>query len=99
MIVWLGAANRNPVKFPEPDTLLPHQMPNPHMAFGFGIHTCVAALLERLEARTVIPLFWRETRLDPMTTPPDQPSHQGILFGVDCLPVRIRSVHPVTHHP
>jgi len=92
VIVWLGAANRDPGKFPDPNSFIPKRMPNPHMAFGFGIHTCVGAPLARLEARTAIPLFWRETRLDPTTTPPKHPSYQGILFGVDRLPVRIRSV-------
>jgi len=99
VIVWLGAANRDPAKFPEPDTFIPDRQPNPHMAFGFGIHTCVGAPLARLEARTAMPILWAETRIEPAATLPDQPSHHGILFGQDQLPVHIRAVTPSIHRP
>ncbi len=50
--VAMGAANRDPAVFPEPDRfLLDRPGITRHIAFGKGIHTCVGAHLARLEAR------------------------------------------------
>jgi cytochrome P450 len=51
MLVVLAAANRDPEKFPQPDVLDITRNPNPHVAFGHGIHICLGAPLARLEAQ------------------------------------------------
>jgi cytochrome P450 len=51
---WVGAANRDPAQFPEPDRLDLRRSPNRHLAFGHGIHYCLGAELGRLEAATAI---------------------------------------------
>lgn len=50
----IGAANRDPAQFPDPDRLDIARKPNLHLAFGHGAHACAGMNVARLEARIAI---------------------------------------------
>ena len=53
----IGAANRNPAQFEQPNDLLLKRAKNRHLAFGLGIHPCAGMSLARLEGRIAIGRF------------------------------------------
>jgi cytochrome P450 len=82
----LGAANRDPERFPDPDHIDASRSPNPHVAFGGGIHFCVGAPLARLEMEVALPiLFQRLPRLRLAERPRYRDSYH--FHGLAALPV------------
>ncbi|MFC3135460.1 cytochrome P450 [Microbaculum marinum] len=53
----IGAANRDPAQFPDPDRLDVSRSPNKHLAFAWGPHLCAGLSLARLEGRIAIGRF------------------------------------------
>jgi cytochrome P450 len=55
--IGIGAANRDPAEFPDPDRLDLSRTPNRHLAFGSGPHVCAGLNVARLEGRIAIARF------------------------------------------
>ncbi|MES2937637.1 MAG: cytochrome P450 [Pseudomonadota bacterium] len=66
----IGAANRDPAQFAQPDTLDLARENNRHLAFGFGIHQCAGLSLARLEGRIAIGRFLARFPGYRLTEPP-----------------------------
>lgn len=49
VLLAFPAANRDPEKFPDADRVVVDRTPNPHVAFGVGIHRCIGAKLATME--------------------------------------------------
>jgi cytochrome P450 len=64
--IGIGAANRDPAQFPEPDRLDVRRQPNRHLAFATGIHACAGMWLARMEGQVAIGrLVQRFATLEP----------------------------------
>ena len=86
----LASANRDSDVFEEPDRLDLARAPNPHVAFGFGIHYCLGAALARMEGEIAFHTLLREFP-DPRLATPARPLRwrKGlVLRGLRELPVR-----------
>jgi cytochrome P450 len=86
--VCLGAANRDPSKFENPDRFDIFRETRQHISFGFGPHMCLGMHLARMETRVALNrLFDRlpNLRLDPNA---DDPHVHGLMFrSPKALPV------------
>ena len=70
LTLCIGAANRDPAQFPNPEHLDLARQDNRHLAFGFGIHQCAGLSLARLEGRIAISRFLRRFPHYRLTTSP-----------------------------
>jgi cytochrome P450 len=90
VVVWFGAANRDPAVFPEPHRFDVTREPNDHATFGLGgPHFCLGAHLARLEVRVLLEeLVPRVESMELVGEPRRQRSN--FTNGVKHLPIRFR---------
>ncbi|PGO53799.1 cytochrome P450 [Priestia megaterium] len=90
VVVWLGSANRDENKFENASIFDIRRKPNPHVAFGHGIHFCLGAPLARMEATIAMTAFIKkyssvsfseEFTLDPI--------ENSAVYGLRSFPVNV----------
>ena len=88
----LGSANRDPKQFPDAGRFDISRDPNPHIAFGHGIHACLGAPLARLEARIALAdLLDRVHGFERANHEPWEPRKAFGVHGPSRLPIRLSS--------
>jgi cytochrome P450 len=87
VMTFIGAADRDPAHFPDPDRLDIARSDNRHIAFGWGIHFCLGAPLARVEGQIAINTLAR--RLPKLALATDTPEYRESLTlrGLRTLPV------------
>jgi cytochrome P450 len=97
VLPMIGSANRDPKIFNSPNQFDITREPNPHIAFGHGIHSCVGAALARLEARIALSDFL--TRIKTFrraSQEPWQPRRALHVHGPTHLKLRFQAAQPLT---
>jgi 4-methoxybenzoate monooxygenase (O-demethylating) len=88
VLLFLGAAGRDPRQWPDPDTFDITRRATGHLGFGFGIHACVGMAMARLEGEAVLTaLAHHVAAIEPAGEP--RRMLNNTLRGLETLPLRL----------
>jgi cytochrome P450 len=89
VVVSLLAANRDPERFDDPDTLDIHRKARGHLSFGHGVHQCLGQQLARIEMRAGFEGLLRRFPTLRLAVPADDVRVKSDMniYGVHALPV------------
>ena len=87
VFIIVAAANRDPARFPDPETLDITRRNNHHVAFGSGIHACLGQPLARLEARIAFDTLARRIPNPRLAIDQVEWGPSFILRGLKSLPI------------
>jgi hypothetical protein len=85
----LGAANRDPEQFTDPDCFTIARQDNKHIAFGLGPHYCLGAPLARLEAQIALPLLLERYPAISLASTHAHWRKNPTFLGLEHLPVTL----------
>ncbi|MCA2223571.1 cytochrome P450 [Nonomuraea aurantiaca] len=89
VILSVQAANRDPAKYADPDTLDLRRNATGHLSFGHGVHQCLGQQLARVEMRVAFPALVTRFPTLRLAIPPEEVplrAHSDV-YGVHRLPV------------
>ncbi|HEY7597676.1 MAG TPA: cytochrome P450 [Actinophytocola sp.] len=86
VLVLLGAANRDPHQFPDPDVFDPTRDQGQPMSFGLGVHYCLGAMLSKMEGQLALPMLFRRFPKLALAAEPGE-RRTLMLRGYETLPV------------
>ena len=89
VLMFLGAANRDPRRWSDPDRFDLDRDPSGHVGFGMGIHQCVGQHVARLEAVTVLDALLDRIETIELAGAPVRHLN-NTLRGWERMPVRVR---------
>jgi pimeloyl-[acyl-carrier protein] synthase len=89
VVAAIGAANRDPAQFADPDRLDVARRDNRHVSFGFGIHFCLGAPLARLEGQVAIGTLIRRAPHLRQASEALEWRESSTLRGLKALPVTL----------
>jgi 4-methoxybenzoate monooxygenase (O-demethylating) len=90
VLMFLGAANRDPRKWERPDDYDIERRVGGHVGFGYGIHQCVGQVLARMEGDCILTALARKVAAIAITGP-IQRRYNNTLRGLASLPVTLRA--------
>jgi cholest-4-en-3-one 26-monooxygenase len=88
VVMYYGAANRDPSVFKDPEFFDITRTPNPHLAFGIGTHFCMGSHIARLEMRVTLEEFLRRFPNVSLAGPPER-LESNFISGIKRLPIRL----------
>ena len=90
VLLFLGAANRDPRRWDQPDDYDITRRAAGHVGFGTGIHACVGAVLARLEGEVVLSALARKVARIEITGTPRR-RYNNTLRGLASLPITLHA--------
>lgn len=88
VLLFFGAANRDPRKWPEPDRFDISRVASGHVGFGFGIHQCLGQMVARMEAEAVLNALLPRVRRIELTGEPVRILN-NTLHALGSLPIEL----------
>lgn len=94
VLPMMGSANRDPKQFTDPNRFDITRNPNPHLAFGHGIHFCLGAALARLEAKVALTEVLKKLKhFELASKEPWEPRKALHVHGPNRLPIRFEAAN------
>jgi cytochrome P450 len=88
VLMFLGAANRDPRRWAEPDSYDIARKTSGHVGFGAGIHMCVGQLVARLEGEAILAAIARKVASIEISGPIER-RYNNTLRGLERLPITL----------